>query len=257
MPEKTNTNVQVPSSDLQRENGSSGRVISNPAGQSSQPANDAAPPPIASVHSRSRAPVFIIGCPRSGTTMLYDYLVRSGGFAKYKAESNVFSVLGPAFGNLANAENRKKLIDRWLRSSLFRVSGLDADHIRTRMMADCRNEGDFLRVLMEQMALQQGVERWAEKTPDHALYIREIDRQIPGGLFVHIIRDGRDVALSYSNLGWSRPLPWDKQHPVLAAGLYWKWLVIEPAAIAESLEIDISKTDSKTWWRSLGKHFRK
>ena len=224
MEEKTDTNAQGPSSDLQRDNGNSGRA-SNPAGPSSQPANHAAVSPISPAHSRSRAPVFIIGCPRSGTTMLYDYLVRSGGFAKYKAESNVFSVLGPAFGNIRHARNRRKLIDRWLRSSLFKVSGLDADHIRTRMMSDCRNEGDFLRVLMEQMVRQQGVERWAEKTPDHALYIREIDRQIPGGLFIHIIRDGRDVALSYSNLGWSRPLPWDKQSPVLAAGMYWKWLV--------------------------------
>jgi Sulfotransferase family len=90
------------------------------------------------------------------------------------------------------------------------------------MMSACHSEGDFLRLQMEQIAVQQGRQRWAEKTPDHALYIRRIDREIPGSLFIHIIRDGRDVALSYSKLGWSRG---DDQDRLLMAGLYWKWIV--------------------------------
>jgi hypothetical protein len=42
---------------------------------------------------------------------------------------------------------------------------------------------------------------------------------------VHIIRDGRDVALSLHKKGWSRPLPWQKRKSLLAAGLYWEWIV--------------------------------
>jgi hypothetical protein len=78
---------------------------------------------------------------------------------------------------------------------------------------------------MEQVAALQGVGRWSDSTPDHLLYLREIDNQIPESLFVHIIRDGRDVALSYAQLGWSRPLPWDRERAILVAGLYWKWIV--------------------------------
>jgi hypothetical protein len=92
-------------------------------------------------------------------------------------------------------------------------------------MAECRCEGDFLRVQMEQIAYRQGLERWFDQTPDNLLYIRDIDRQIPGSLFIHIIRDGRDVALSYVKQGWSKSLSRDFQSQLLLAGSYWKWIV--------------------------------
>ncbi|PYX37709.1 MAG: hypothetical protein DMG81_13485 [Acidobacteria bacterium] len=39
---------------------------------------------------RSKAPVFVLGCPRSGTTLLYHMLLSAGNFALYRAESQVF-----------------------------------------------------------------------------------------------------------------------------------------------------------------------
>ena len=52
-----------------------------------------------------------------------------------------------------------------------------------------------------------------------------IHRDFPDALFVHIIRDARDLALSLDKRGWSRPLPWQKEKGLLAAGLYWEWIV--------------------------------
>jgi hypothetical protein len=52
-----------------------------------------------------------------------------------------------------------------------------------------------------------------------------IARDFPGVRFLHIIRDGRDVALSLDKRGWSRPLPWHRDKSLLAAGLYWEWIV--------------------------------
>jgi len=92
-------------------------------------------------------------------------------------------------------------------------------------MEGCRNGGDFLRMVMESIATQQGVERWADCTPEHVLHIPEIKRQIPNALILHIIRDGRDAALSYAKQGWSRPLPWDRRQHLAAAALYWDWMV--------------------------------
>jgi hypothetical protein len=92
---------------------------------------------------KSHAPVFIIGCPRSGTTLLCRMLLAAGNFANYRAESDVFSVLRPAFGNLSSTRNLERLIDRWLRSRLFQVTGLNAKAIRERLISECRCEGDF------------------------------------------------------------------------------------------------------------------
>ena len=52
-----------------------------------------------------------------------------------------------------------------------------------------------------------------------------IKRDFPEAKFIHIIRDPRDLALSLDKKGWSRPLPWDKRNSLLAAGIYWEWIV--------------------------------
>ena len=44
---------------------------------------------------------------------------------------------------------------------------------------------------------RQGKKRWGEKTPQHALCWREIREGFPNMQVVHVVRDGRDVALSY------------------------------------------------------------
>jgi Sulfotransferase family len=175
--------------------------------------------------SRKTAPVFVLGCPRSGTTVLYHMLLSAGGFAVYRSESNVFNLLVPRFHGMRSAADRKELLDVWLRSKLFRVSGLDAGEISTKIMAECHGGGDFLRIVMQEIAHQQGVGRWADCTPDHLLYMQEIKRQIPDALFVHIIRDGRDVALSYARQRWSYPLPWDRNERLGVSALYWEWAV--------------------------------
>jgi hypothetical protein len=152
-------------------------------------------------------------------------LLSAGDFAVYRAESNVFNLLVPRFGGLRSAADRQKLLEVWLRSKLFRVSGLDAGEISAKIMAECHGGGDFLRLVMEAVARRQGVDRWADSTPDHLLYMEEIRRQVPDALFVHIIRDGHDVALSYIKQGWSYPLPWDREERLGVAGLYWEWAV--------------------------------
>jgi hypothetical protein len=171
------------------------------------------------------APVFIVGCPRSGTTLLYDMLLSSGKFVLYRAETDVFFRIAPAFGSLKSRSNRRKLLDAWLKSDYFSRSGLPAEDIRVRVLSECRDPGDFLRIVMEGIAYKQGVHRWADNTPLHLLYIAEIKKSIPNAQIVHIIRDGRDVAVSLGRLGWVDRLPWDFKDRLAISGVYWKWVV--------------------------------
>ena len=152
-------------------------------------------------------------------------LVSAGGMAVYDAESNVFNLLLPRFGDLGMPRNRERLMSTWLRTKMFAVSGLDSKQINARILDECRNYGDFLRIVMEEIALGQNVHRWAECTPAHVLYLREINRSIPRALFIHIIRDGRDVALSLDKQKWVRSFWWDKRRSLVAPALYWQWMV--------------------------------
>src|SRR6202158_4390570 len=138
---------------------------------------------------RSRAPVFVLGCGRSGTKFLYHTLLSAGGFAGYHAETNASTLLSVRFANIARRSTRRQLLDAYFTSKLFQRTGLDPKEIEERVMEDCRNTGDFLRIVMEAIARKQGVRRWAESTPLHLLYLPLIKRVIPDALVVHIIRD--------------------------------------------------------------------
>jgi hypothetical protein len=179
----------------------------------------------AQLSTRSKAPVFVLGCGRSGTKFLYHSLLSAGGFAIYHAESNAFNLLGLRFGNLAHRANRRKLLDAYYKSMLFERTGLKPEAIDQRVMEECRNAGDFLRIVMEAVADKQGAQRWAECTPLHLLYLPLIKKFIPNALIVHIIRDGRDVTASLHRIGWIRPLPWDRARAYLAPAIFWRWIV--------------------------------
>src|SRR5579863_9164267 len=177
------------------------------------------------VMARAEAPVFVLGCPRSGTTFLYYTLLSSGNFAVYREESSAFNVLGLRFGDLSAVKNRQRLMEWWLGTRLFTETGLDGQQIRDKVLAECRNPGDFLRIVMGEMALVQNVRRWADTTNEHLLFLPEIKRTIPSALIVHVIRDGRDVALSMEKDHWLRNFPWQAKRGLLVSGSYWKWLV--------------------------------
>lgn len=179
----------------------------------------------AGANARSLAPVFVLGCGRSGTTLLYHMLLSAGNFAIYRVESNAINLLEPRFGDLSVDRNKRRLLEAWYNSRLFTLSGLDKEEIAAKVMSECRNGGDFLRIIMSEMAKKQGVERWADTTPEHLLHLHRIKETIPDALVIHIIRDGRDVALSTDKQGYIRRLPWDRKSSRMVAGLYWEWMV--------------------------------
>jgi hypothetical protein len=102
---------------------------------------------------------------------------------------------------------------------------LNADQIAAKISAECKGASDFLRIIMQEIARNQQVDRWVDSTPTNVPHMLRIARDLPDALFVHIIRDARDVVLSLDKRGWTRPLPWDKSRSLLAAGLYWEWIV--------------------------------
>jgi hypothetical protein len=181
--------------------------------------------PRTSPQSRSTAPVIVLGSARSGTTLLYGMLLSAGGFAVYLAESNVFNMLAPHFGNLGRRTDRERLLRVWLGSKLFRATGLDAREIEREILEQCHNAGDFLRIVMEAITRRQGMQRWAENSVEGNLHLSEIKRLIPNALIIHMIRDGRDVAMSLNRSNYLRPFPWQRHISLVGAGVYWEWVV--------------------------------
>lgn len=152
-------------------------------------------------------------------------LLSSGGFAVYHAEARAYDLIGPRFWDLRSKRARQDFLDQWTQGFMFARSDLDEATIRERVLENCANTSDFLRILMEEIAEKQGVNRWAECTPMNALYLRRILKDFPTAHVVHIIRDGRDVALSMARQGWIGRLPLDRASEAVASAIYWEWIV--------------------------------
>jgi len=183
-----------------------------------------------------KPPLFIVGCPRSGTSYLYHLLLSAGGFAEFHTQMNVFEVLEPVYGNLGVPKNKTRMMNEWLQSKAFDASGLRPEEIKARVLSDCHSTGDFLRIVMEEVARKQGVDRWIDSTPTNIPHLLRIKKDFPDARIIHIIRDGRDVALSLDKRGWSRPLPWDRHEGLMAAGLYWEWIVRKGRELGSMLQ---------------------
>jgi len=183
-------------------------------------------------------PIFTVGAPRSGSSYLYHLLLSAGGFAEFRTQMNYYDVLEPIYGDLASHRNKERVLKEWLQSKAFQVSGLNADEIKEKVMAECHGGSDFLRIVMEEIARRQGVDRWVDSTPTNAPHMLRIKRDFPAAKFIHIIRDPRDVVLSLDKRGWTRPLPWDKKNRLLAAGVYWEWIVRKCRAYGQQMRSD-------------------
>jgi hypothetical protein len=80
---------------------------------------------------------------------------------------------------------------------------LDAEELRHRFRAiEPLNPGDAIRAFFELYAERQGKTRWGDKTPGYVREMVRIQGVLPEARFIHLIRDGRDVALSMMGMSW-------------------------------------------------------
>jgi hypothetical protein len=175
--------------------------------------------------ARKNSPVFVVGCHRSGTAFLYDSLLSAGGFPLYHASPFVHTTLLKICGDPSVRRNREKMMHFWLRSKAFRRTGLAAEDLRFEIESECRSGGDFLQIVMGEMARRAGVQRWAVYDCDNIMHMPAIKREIPDALFVHVVRDGRDAALSMRKQHGAPPRLWARERALYTWGLLWQWTV--------------------------------
>lgn len=127
-----------------------------------------------SAASRMARPIFVVGCQRSGTTML-----------RLMLDSHPRISCGPETRFLADLE--RIVGPDWKRLSQYGFSQQEwLDRI-----------ADFFDGIQSDYARSRGKSRWADKSPRYALSMDFILRVFPDAQVVHVIRDGRDVAVSH------------------------------------------------------------
>lgn len=131
-------------------------------------------------------PFFIVGCGRSGTTLLRSMLdahpevgvpLESLFIVDYLLSDQSIDVM-------------KQLLPREYELSEW---GLD---VSAADLADCRSASDLIARVHELYLADQGKQRWGQKTPRFVRYGDLIKRHFPHAQFIHLIRDPRAVASS-------------------------------------------------------------
>ena len=143
-------------------------------------------------------PVFVVGCPRSGTTLVQTILDSHPRLSVlYEADALVDIPLGPR-SCLVNASEALTLAEaHWS----LQGRSFDVEMARTA----CKELGiadaaGAMRVLAALQAFAQGKSRWGNKKPKAVLHLAELATLYPDAQFVHVIRDGRHVASSQARL---------------------------------------------------------
>lgn len=89
-----------------------------------------------------------------------------------------------------------EFLDDLGRLPTLREWGVGVEDVRSRL-GENMDLGDAIEAVFDAYAARRGKSRWGDKTPLYMQYLGLLERLFPQALYVHLIRDGRDAALSY------------------------------------------------------------
>ncbi|MGH3921348.1 MAG: sulfatase-like hydrolase/transferase, partial [Pseudonocardiaceae bacterium] len=177
--------------------------------------------------------VFIVGCPRSGTTLL-----------RRMVDAHPEVAIIPEIGWLSERYQQRRaltpdgritralVLELISKGSLGRYTRLPVGREELQPFLDTDGAipySAFVSFLFDRYGDLHGKALVGNKTVDHVRSILTLHELWPHAKFVHLIRDGRDVAASA--MSWRRAAKlaerfsgWS-QDPVTGAALWWEWHV--------------------------------
>ena len=154
------------------------------------------------------APVFVIGCPRSGTTLLTLMLSSHSRIAIPPETRFLLPVFRArrSFGDLTERRNRKRLARALVRrrGTKFSHLGLDKKQVKRAVRRSAPTMGSAIAAVYRTYAAGQGKVRWGDKRPSYFRNVELLRALFPDAQFVHLVRDGRDCVASLKRMRWWR-----------------------------------------------------
>ena len=175
---------------------------------------------------------FIVGCGRSGTTLLAAMLdshpdlavpAEAGGLVLQfchglptgaRPDRLLWPDVDPP-GDPYDVATLRAMVDELSGCWRYRVWDLDQDAVVDAARSSAAaTRMDVVRAAYAAYADARGKSRHGDKTPAHGLHMSRLAELFPEAVFVHAIRDGRDVALSIMDMSWG-------PNDLAGAALHW------------------------------------
>jgi hypothetical protein len=174
--------------------------------------------------------VFIVGCDRTGTTLLTNILNNHTDICISNQTHFMGHLARPGFrqkmkdfGDLSDDTNVRRLVEfmyakpfaggvywRWLRQNV------EPESLLARILDSDRSERELFSLLMQIRA--NGEKILGEKTPDHIRYVPSLLEWFPNARIVHTFRDPRAVFVSEYYHRWNQPglrsFPYKQLRPI-------------------------------------------
>jgi Sulfotransferase family len=153
-------------------------------------------------------PVFVLGAARSGTTLL-SLMLDSHSRLAIPYESHFFlkyHAAGESLGDFRQLETRRRVVSQILNEPYVRDWDAPVSPGQVNLDA-CNSLPDCINQIYLAYAKHFGKDRWGDKTPRYTGNAHVLNAMFPQAMFIHLIRDGRDVALSIVEQWWG-PSDW-------------------------------------------------
>lgn len=157
-----------------------------------------------------KGPIFIGGAGRSGTSLLRVIL-----------DSHPNIMCGPEFKVLGEVTNLASLMTSEALMPVMQAYQNTNDDVTGGIRT-------FIDGLFAKSLAASGKRRWAEKTPHNVLMMPRLASVFPDAKFIHVIRDGRDVACSLIGMDWGDPRTGQRVayvQNIANAAAYWNQVV--------------------------------
>ena len=153
----------------------------------------------------NKSPIFIIGNPRSGTTLLR-LLLTSHKDIVIPPESAFLVWWYDKYKDWTKQSVKNRLnsyINDLISSKKFETWNIDKEKLKRYIKSENPDSYSALSSAVYKfygISIGKKISRWGDKNNWYLNYIDLIHKLFPEVFFIHIIRDGRDVAGSYKKL---------------------------------------------------------
>jgi hypothetical protein len=170
------------------------------------------------------SPIFVVGMPRSGTTLISAMLTAHRNIA-ISPETHFLSEWMRRYHRLdvRREKDFNKFWGRFSNSSFFRNLYLDAETTRNMILSSGDHDyKDIFSAILKLYAEKKGKRRWGEKTPTHYAHIQQLLEWYPESRIVYMVRDPRAVIASRLDMSEKYPLSWWYPRTVDDIAVQWQ-----------------------------------